>query len=147
MIFEAPPARVWQCLLFYEQIDRPPPLHLRLLLPVPVETAGDKARVGDEARCLYQGGYLVKRVTAVDPERFYAFSVVEQALVVAGGLKLAGGEYTLRELSPGRTEIELSTRYTSARRPRWLWQPIERAVCHSFHRHILRAMRREAEAR
>ena len=146
MIFDAPPARVWRGLRFYEEIDRRPPLHLRLLLPMPIETAGDKSRVGDEARCLYQGGYLVKRATAVEPERRYAFSVVEQALVVGSGVKLTGGEYTLRQLEPGGTEVELTTRYTSPRRPRWLWGPIERAVCHSFHRHLLRAIRREIEA-
>jgi hypothetical protein len=145
MVLAASPARIWDRLLFYEQIDQRPPLHLRLLLPVPIETVGRKSEVGDEARCLYQGGFLVKRVTHVDPERRYAFEIIEQALDVGGGMQLAGGEYTLRELAPGRSEVGLTTSYRSPRSPRWLWQPVERAVCHAFHRHILGAMRRATE--
>jgi hypothetical protein len=147
MIFDAAPAEVWDALMFYEQIDRRPPLHLRLLLPAPIETAGRKSEIGDEARCLYRGGYLIKRVTQVEPRRRYVFEVCEQALEVGRGVRLSGGEYAIRELARGRTEVRIVTRYASSRWPRWLWRPVERMVCHSFHRHILRAMRREAEVR
>jgi hypothetical protein len=73
--------------------------------------------------------------------------VISQNLAVGGAMKLAGGRYTLRELGDGRTEVAVATHYTSPKRPRWLWRPIEAAVCHLFHRHILCAMRRDAEAR
>ena len=146
MIFEAAPADVWDRLMFYEQIDQRPPLHLRMLLPTPIETAGRKSEIGDEARCLYRGGYLIKRVTQVEPRRRYVFEVSEQALEV-GGVQLSGGEYVISELARGRAEVRIVTRYASPRWPRWLWRPIERIVCHSFHRHILRAMRREVEVR
>ena len=136
--------RAWEALLFYEQIDRRPPLHLRLLLPVPIRTEGRKSEVGDEARCLYEEGHLVKRVTHIERGRRYEFEVVEQALSVGGGMKLSGGSYVLRELREGRTEVTVGTRYASPRRPRWLWKPLEAFVCHMFHRHILRGMRRHA---
>ncbi len=145
MAFAADPARVWSSLLFYEQIDRPPPWLLRRLLPVPLETRGRKSEVGDEALCLYQGGHLVKRVTGIAPGERYAFEVVEQALDV-GGMRLSGGEYRLNSGEGGRTGVSVTTRYHSPRRPRWFWGPVERLVCHAFHRHILRAMRRAAEA-
>lgn len=138
-------AEVWEGLMFYEQIEERPPLYLRMLLPIPIRTEGVKARVGDEARCLYEGGHLVKRVTLVDPGRRYAFEVTEQALVVGGGVRLWGGEYALREISPRRSEIVVTTRYMSPRRPRWLWRGIEAVVCHAFHRYILRAIRRRVE--
>jgi hypothetical protein len=147
MTFAAPPAQAWRAIMFYEQIDERPPLHLRLLLPVPIRTEGRKSDVGDEALCLYEGGHLVKRVTAVEEGRLYRFDVVEQALAIGGGLRLSGGAYALRALPGGATEVTTETRYASGRRPRWLWRPIEATVCHMFHRHILRAMRRTAEAR
>jgi hypothetical protein len=137
---------LWERLMFYEQLDQRPPLLLRWLLPVPIRTVGDKSRVGDEVRCLYEGGYLIKRITTVEPGRVYAFDVIEQALAV-GGLQLGGGEYRLADGPAGDTVMTLSTRYASSRRPRWLWRPIEAAVCHAFHRHILRAVRRSVEAR
>jgi hypothetical protein len=125
--------------------DRPP-LHLRLLLPLPIRTSGSKSEVGDEATCLYAGGYLLKRVTQIEPCRLYGFAVVEQNLTIGGGLMLAGGCYTLRELPSRRTEVAVTTRYVSNKRPGWLWKPIEATVCHLFHRHLLSAMRRKVES-
>jgi hypothetical protein len=147
MLFAASPEQVWEGLMFYEQIEESPPLHLRLLLPLPIRTEGSKAAVGDEAMCLYQGGHLRKRVTQIDPHRHYGFEVVEQNLAIGRGLTLSGGSYTLRDLPGGRTEVAVMTRYAGGKRPAWLWQPIEAAVCHLFHRHLLTAIRRKAEAR
>lgn len=142
MVFDGTPAQAWKTLMFYEQLDRRPPLYLRLLLPVPLGTTGSKSKVGDEAHCSYRGGHLIKRVTRVEDLRAYGFQVVKQELSFGGGMRLSGGEYSLRELAPGRTEVAAVTNYESPRRPRWLWRPIETAVCHLFHQHILRAMRR-----
>jgi hypothetical protein len=143
----ASPGRVWDGLMFYEQIPRRPPLHLRLLLPSPIGAEGRRSVVGDETRCVYANGHLLKRVTRVDPGRHYGFDVVEQELAIASGIRLTGGSYTLLELPDGSTRIGLETRYVSCVRPRWLWKRIEAAVCHAFHRHILAAMRDEVEAR
>jgi hypothetical protein len=151
LVMTASLGRVWTTLMFYEQIDERPPWYLRWLLPVPLGTEGKKAQVGDEARCLYEGGYLVKRVTQVEREHLYQFEVCEQELAFGGGMSLSGGEYRLRgpiEVKGGGGGIEMSlvTHYRNGRRPRWLFAPPEAAVCHAFHRHILRAMRRLAEA-
>ncbi len=145
MTFAASPAQAWHGLMFYEQIAERPPLHLRLLLPRPIRTEGRKSQVGDDARCLYVGGHLLKRVTRIDGGRYYEFAVVEQNLAIGGRMRLRGGAYTLRELPDGCTEVVLTTRYFSPNRPRWLWQPIEAAVCHAFHRYILGAIQRRVE--
>jgi len=146
MAFAAPLDRVWNGLMFYEQIDQPPPLHLRLLLPVPIRTEKTDPKVGVQVRCSYEGGHLVKRITTIDPKRHYGFDVVEQSLSIGGGLKLSGGGYTLCELPDGYTEVAVTTRYAGGRRPGWFWKPVEAAVCHLFHRHLLVAMRRKAES-
>ncbi len=140
MMFPASADDVWRQLMFYEQIETRPSLLLRLLLPTPIRSLGRTGAVGDEARCLYEGGYLVKRVTQIDPGRSYAFEIAEQALALRGGIRLAGGAYSLRALDGRRVEVTLVTRYASASRPRWLWRPVEEAVCHAFHRHILGAI-------
>ena len=145
MDFAATPEQVWRGLILYEQIDEPPSLLLRLFLPLPIRIEGSKAAVGDEATCLYEGGYLRKRVTHVDARRYYGFEIVEQNLVIGGGLMLLGGGYTLRELPGRRTEVAVTTRYVSRKRPGWLWKPIEAIVCHLFHRHLLSAMQRTSE--
>ena len=52
--------QAWEGLMFFEQIPGPPPLHLRLLLPRPLGSEGSSSVVGDETRCLYAGGHLLK---------------------------------------------------------------------------------------
>jgi hypothetical protein len=138
------PSQVWRSLMFYEQIDAPPPLLLRLLLPRPLRTEGSKAAVGDQATCLYEGGHLLKRVTEIDKHRLYAFSVVEQQLALGRGILLTGGTYEMRALPDNRTELKVTTHYLSRHKPRWLAEPVERFVCHMFHRHLLRSIRRKA---
>jgi len=146
MSFAASPEQVWRGLMFYEEVGRRPPLHLRLLLPVPVRTEGHIAKVGDEAKCLYENGYLLKRLTRIERRDLYEFEVAEQALRFGGGMRLSGGRYALRELPHGQTEVALETRYVSTRWPRWFWRPLETLVCHAFHRYLLGAMRRKIEA-
>jgi hypothetical protein len=146
MRFSASPGQVWDGLMFYEQIPSRPPVHLRLLLPAPMRAEGRRAAIGDETRCVYDKGHLLKRVTRIDPWRHYGFDVVEQELSIPGGILLTGGSYTLFELPDGSTRIELETRCVGSVRPRWLWRRIEAAFCHEFHRHILGAMRSEVES-
>ena len=146
MVFDAPAADVWRSLVYYEEIGRPPPLHLRLLLPVPTGTEGNKSEVGNEAKCFYQDGHLLKRTTRVRKAELYEFVVARQELSVGGSLRLYGGRYALSELPNGRTEVTVETRYVSAKSPRWFWRPLEAMVCHWFHRYLLRSIRRTIES-
>jgi hypothetical protein len=144
MSFAVTAGPLWRSLMFYEQIDEPPPWYLRVLLPRPIRAEGEKSAVGDEALCLYEGGHLVKRVTRIDPGHRVEFVVVEQRLAVGAAIQLSGGSYILREIGGGRTEISVTTRYTGGRRPRWAWRKIEAAFCHLFHRHLLSSIGRKA---
>ena len=143
--FPTTPAIVWQTLLFYEEVIAPPPFFLRWLLPVPLGTAGSKAIVGGEVKCRYDGGHLLKRVSAIVEMRRFAFDVIEQNLPLCG-VRVLGGEYNLRAVAPARTHVTLSTRYASSHRPDWVCARFEAAVCHCFHRHLLGAMRRNLVA-
>ena len=122
-------------------------MHLRVLLPVPVGTEGNVSAVGDLAKCLYERGHLVKRITRLEPHEVYEFEVTEQALLLGRGLRLSRGRYALRALPDGRTEVGVETRYESARWPRWFWRPLERLVCHWFHRYLLGVMRTTIESK
>ena len=106
-IFAASPARVWRGLVFYEELGSRPPLLLRLLLPVPIRTDGRISEVGDETKCWYERGHLLKRITRIEQTQLYEFEVAEQNLAVGGRMRLSGGRYTLRELADGQTEVEV----------------------------------------
>jgi hypothetical protein len=130
---------VWDALMFYEEIAAGRPFLLRRFLPTPIGTQGCKSEVGSDVKCRYVGGHLVKRVTRIVRGHNYAFEIVEQNLAL-GGIKLLGGDYTLRVPSKDRTRVALTTHYASPHCPRWLFGRLEAPVCHSFHRYILSAM-------
>jgi hypothetical protein len=138
--FSASTEAVWEALMFYEEVEKSLPLVLRVLLPKPIGSEGCKSEVGSEIKCRYVNGHILKRVTRIVHGRSYSFEVIEQSLALRGGIKVLGGNYTLRNLSEDRTRVALATRYQSPNQPRWLYGGMETIVCHSFHRHILAAM-------
>jgi Polyketide cyclase / dehydrase and lipid transport len=138
--FNESPEAVWQRILLYEEVPVPPPFLLRVLLPHPVRTEGDKTRVGAAVQCRYYGGNLVKRITVVAPPRLIQFEVTEQRLGIEGCITVLGGSYEIRPVGDG-TEIVLITNYRGHLRPRSLWRPLEGFLARQLHRHILAGMR------
>ena len=144
--FDATPEAVWREMLFYEEVpQRPAPL-LRMFLPLPLRTRGDKARVGATIACTYDGGHLEKRITAADPPRAIRFDVLEQELGIEDCISMDGGYYELTA-DGGGTQVVLATVYRGHLRPRWLWRPFEHYFAHRLHRHILHGMRVALDAR
>jgi len=138
--FEEPPATVWDTMMFYEEIPRRPSALLRLFLPLPVRTRGDKTRPGSLIECTYDGGWLEKRITGVEVSRAIRFEVCKQELGIEGCIEMTGGSYELRG-DDGGTELVLTTRYRGRLRPRWFWRPFERFIARGVHNHILEGMR------
>jgi hypothetical protein len=143
--FDAPPEAVWQGMLFYEEVPRRPMPLLRMFLPAPVRTTGEKTRVGAVIECTYDRGYLEKCITSVERARSVQFDVLVQDLGVEDCISMRGGSYELRADGSG-TELVLTTLYFGHLRPRWLWRPLERFLAHGLHRHILDGMRATVDA-
>ena len=138
--FFAAPGTVWNALMFYEEIAEDRPFLLRHFLPTPIGSQGCKSTIGGEVKCQYVGGHLVKRVTHIIREQSYRFEIAQQNLALRG-IRLLGGDYTLRVQSQHCTRVALATHYASLNCPRWVFGRLEAAVCHSFHRSILSAIR------
>lgn len=139
LYLNATPEEVWQSILFYEEVPRRPLWFLRIFLPRPIRTDGDKTRLGAIVRCTYDGGHLLKRITAIEPARLVRFDVLEQRLGVEDCVSMSQGSYEIHATGDG-SEVLLTTRYRSRLRPRWLWRPLERYLAHRLHRHILDGM-------
>lgn len=137
--FRAPREDVWRAMMFYEEVPSRPAALLRLVLPLPVRTRGDKMREGARIDCTYEGGSLVKVMTAVDVPRAIAFDVQTQALGIEDAITMTGGSYELTE-EEGGTRVAMTTRYFGHLRPRWLFRPLERFLASRLHRHILAGM-------
>ena len=145
-IFDATPRAAWDGIVFYEQVDYPPPLLLRLALPKPIRAEGRNDYVGAEQKCIYDRGYILKQITRRDPPRVLAFDVTSQHVHFEHDVELLDGAFLLDPMPDHRTRVTLVTRYQRLLRPDWLWRPMERAVVRSLHGHVLRGMRSKAEA-
>jgi len=137
---EVPRAHAWEALRFYEDIPTQPSALLRFILPTPIRSEGQKLQPGGLVRCTYEGGHLIKRVTVADPPGLLRFEVVVQDLGIEHCISLAEGSYEIREGATG-CEVLLTTAYRGHLRPRFLWRPVERALAHAVHLHILQGMR------
>jgi hypothetical protein len=137
----ASPEMVWNRIMLYEEVPGQPPFLLRVLLPHPDRTEGDKTRVGAMVRCAYREGRLVKRITSVEPPHFLKFEVIEQRLGIEGCTLTLGGSYQIYPCEDA-TDVLLTTNYLAYLRPRFLWRPLEALLVGQLHNHILDGVRR-----
>ncbi|HUY82496.1 MAG TPA: hypothetical protein VMU92_12300 [Acidobacteriaceae bacterium] len=137
----ADPAVVWQRIALYEEVTGRRPLLLRLVMPCPVRTEGEKRRVGELVRCVYDGGELRKRILALEPPYRMVFDVLEQRLGIESCVIAQAGSYEIDRV-PGGSDVILTTQYRAFLHPRWLWRPPEKMVAKRLHLYILRAMQR-----
>jgi hypothetical protein len=142
--FGAAPDAVWEAMLFYEEVPTRPTRLLRLFLPTPVRTQGDKTHVGATIACTYERGYLEKRITAVERPRLITFDVTVQSLGIEDSVRTTGGSYNIRGVDEG-SEVVLTTLYRGHLRPRWLWKRFEQLLAHRLHHHILAGIRATLE--
>lgn len=136
------PVDAFSRLEFYEDTTGTPPRLLRIALPRPIRTVAGGFEVGDRTRCLYDTGYIVKEVTAVEPGVLYAFRVIEQVGVEEHAVDLVDGSFTFEPVDARHTRITLTTGYRPKLSARLAWRPFEQAVIHALHRHVLRSMTR-----
>ncbi len=130
----------WKRLMFYEEVPGRPPFPLNLFMPCPVRTEGEKSGPGARVQCFYNGGYLVKRITAVEPLQLVEFDVIEQNLGIERCVIALSGSYRIRPSANGVTII-LTTHYQAFLHPRPVWHLVERVVANQLHGHVLQGMR------
>jgi len=139
-VIDAPPATVWDNIVFYEEVERTPPLLLRIGLPRPIGTSGPIDRVGAIRTCLYDKGSIVKRVTSRNPNDELAFAVTHQDIHFEHDVRLVGGRFKMQRIHGDRTRVTLETTYEPLLPPRWCWRPIEELAIHTLHEHVLAGM-------
>jgi hypothetical protein len=137
----ASPETVWQQMLLYEEVPARPPLILRVALPSPLRTEGDKRRLRADVLCRYRRGFLVKQINGIVPPYLVQFDVTEQRLAIEGCVTAISGSYQICRIGQESSEITLVTNYQGHLRPRSLWRPLERVLVHQLHTHILNGMR------
>jgi hypothetical protein len=139
-VFAMSQARAFNRITFYEDTHGDPPRLLRIALPRPIATIGQADHVGDRPRCLYDKGYIIKEITAINRPSFYAFRVVKQVGVESHAVRLISGSFRLARIASHATRVTLTTRYRPKLTARFAWGPFERAVIRALHEHVLQHM-------
>ena len=145
LVVDSTPERLWDSIVFYEELGHAPPLLVRWGTARPLRSSGSITRPGDEKRCVWSTGRLTKRATVVEPGRRLEFVVVEQSIGYERDLRLIGGSFELTPMGPDRTRVTLTTVYEPRLTPRFAWGTFERGVVHTLHGHVLEGMRLNAE--
>lgn len=144
LIIPASPAVVWDALLFYEDVEHPPPFLLRVGLARPLHTQGRCNAPGDTTVCIYNKGHITKRATEVVDSKRLAFDIVDQKIGYEHDVRLTGGSFEFEAVGADATLVTLTTSYEPRLGPRWIWRAGERYAVHLLHGHVLEGMRRRA---
>jgi hypothetical protein len=145
--FDSAAQAIWDELMFYEEVPGRAPFLLRVVLPEPLRTEGDKTQLGKTVRCVYSGGAeLVKRITNVEAPRLLRFEVIEQRLGIEDCIRTVGGSYQIHACGDAY-DVVLTTNYEARLCPRSLWRPLEAALVKELHRHILRGLNAAVRSR
>ncbi|HZN32188.1 MAG TPA: hypothetical protein VFB80_00165 [Pirellulaceae bacterium] len=145
LTIDATPQEAWNAIMFYEDVQHPPPWLLHLALPKPIRSQGDKQKPGEVVTCFYDCGEIKKRISQVEPPRRLAFDVVSVRMRSENYANLKDGGFEISPVGDKQSRITLTTRFERKLRPAFIWEPIERRVIHTLHGHVLEGMRRKAE--
>ena len=130
----------WESLVFYEDVDIPPPLLARLGLPRPIQTQGSMQSIGDVMHCTYQTGRISKLITDVQDQRVLHFQVVHQSIGIEQHVTLLSGSFELIPNGPDSTMLVLTTTYEPHLQPRQVWTHVETATIRDVHDHVCRGI-------
>src|SRR5262245_10069325 len=128
LTIDATPEEAWNAIMFYEDVQHPPPWLLHLALPKPIRSQGNKQKPGEVVTCFYNCGEIKKRISTVDPPRRLAFDVVSVQMRSENYANLKEGSFEIQPVGDKQSRITLTTRFERNLRPAIIWEPIERQV-------------------
>ena len=149
---DAPPERVWQNVVAFDEITAAPGWYFRLGLAYPLRARIVGEGVGAVRFCEFTTGAFREPITAWEAPTRLAFDVAEQpapleewspySRVLAphqqNYFRTSRGEFRLIALPGGRTRLEGRTWYTLRIYPTAYWTVIADKIIHDIHDRVLR---------
>jgi uncharacterized membrane protein YhaH (DUF805 family) len=159
IVVEAAPEAVWRSLLSTDPVEGPLALPFRLGVAYPLRGEVIGEGVGATRRGEFSTGSAIERVTEWEPNRKFAFVVVEDipamrelspyehvhAPHVVGYFRTMHTSFELVSRPDGHTEIIERTSHELRLDPALYWLPIARWVVHENNARVLAHIRRHAE--
>ena len=157
---DAPASRVWEQVVSFREIERPPSWYFRTSLAYPLRARLDGTGVGAVRHCEFTTGAFGEPITVWDAPRVLGFDVQSQppplqewspyshvyAPHLDGFFRTTHGEFRLIQLAPNRTRLEGRTWYSLQMQPAVYWQVIADTILHAIHRRVLDHVKAQAES-
>jgi len=157
---DAPPARVWQHVIAFEQLPPPHELVFRTGIAYPVRARIEGRGVGALRYCEFSTGAFVEPITRWDEPHALGFDVASQPAPMLeqspygpivtphldGYFRSVRGEFRLVALPGGRTRLEGSTWYALDLQPRSYFRVWSDALVSRIHLRVLEHVKRLAES-
>ncbi len=155
----APPERVWQSVVTFSELPEPTELLFRLGIAYPVKATIQGTGVGAVRHCEFSTGPFVEPIEVWDEPRLLKFSVTQNPAPMQewtpyrainpphlhGFLVSEGGQFLLKPLPNGKTQLEGTTWYRHHMWPAGYWQIWSDQIIHQIHLRVLKHIQYLAE--
>ena len=154
----APPERVWKSVVTFSELPEPTEMIFRAGLAYPIRAEIRGSGVGAVRHCVFSTGPFVEPITVWDEPNLLRFSVTsnpppmkELSLAeihpahLEGFLESEQGQFELKRLPGGRTELIGTTWYRHGLWPETYWRVWSDYIIHTIHLRVLRHIKEEVE--
>jgi len=159
VIVSAPIERVWDVVVAFPHISKPPEGIFRLGIAYPIEAHIEGSGVGAIRYCTFSTGNFVEPITRWEKPSLLAFNVISNPPPMNefspygnidpphlhGYMISKHGQFSLTQRD-GKVVLEGTTWYTHSLAPQWYWGPISDQIIHQIHARVLNHIREIAEA-
>ncbi|MGB0717599.1 MAG: SRPBCC family protein, partial [Phycisphaerae bacterium] len=156
----APPQVVWNHVVEFPDIPPPKNWVFRTGVAYPIGASIEGRGAGAIRRCRFSTGDFVEPITTWDSPHLLAFDVSECPIPMKelsfyehvhpphldGSFVSTSGQFKLRQLEDGRTELEGTTWYRHEMRPSWYWNLWTDFAIHTIHLRVLEHVKLHAES-
>ena len=154
----APAERVWQVVVAFPPIAKPPDGIFRLGFAYPLSAHISGSGVGAIRHCTFSTGSFVEPITEWEPPRLLAFDVTScpepmqefspyrdfHAPHLKNYMVSHHGEFRIQQHGAS-TILQGTTWYTHSISPQWYWRPISDYIIHRIHERVLTHIKSIAE--
>ncbi len=126
------PEQVYNSIIAVDTVNVETSLLQKVGLPIPRKCELSAPEVGGTRYCEFEEGYIIERITALEPNRYLRMDVEECHLSKERHwLKFEEDIYQIQKINEDKTQITRTTTYKSNLKPRFYWDLMERITIQS----------------
>ncbi len=159
LVISAPPHKIWPLLFNLKSVPKPTFIPFRAGVAHPLRTESDGTQPGAARRCVLSTGTMEETISISEPNRHLRFLVTKtpDAMTEYNPLRETNlehgadyfwvnwGEFRLKPLSDGRTELTGTSRYSYRLYPASYWKLWADSMVEQTHLLVMQEIKRRAE--